>query len=279
MNWRRPLAFALAALACSQLAGCFSFRREAARPGRTTLGSPLIVLPVQRLGTFLILESKWDRGGPWHFLIDTGANTVTFGTALYGQFGFTKKGSGELILEGLDSFASGNVTLAAGTLTMAKQNTMAGVLNGLSFGSPSSLTFTGDATLKYATGVTTDMSPSLVAAAGKTGTIDTNGNDVTFTHSVAGTGTLTKVGAGILSLDSANTLTGTVNVNAGTLALTAFGSLDTPATIAVGAAGTFDAVAPAGFTLASGQTLTGTGAVNVGAANALAIASSRTQGE
>ena len=76
MNWRRSLAFALAVLACSQLTGCFSFRREAARPGRTTLSSPLIVLPAQRLGTFLVLESKWDRGGPWHFLIDTGANTT-----------------------------------------------------------------------------------------------------------------------------------------------------------------------------------------------------------
>jgi autotransporter-associated beta strand protein len=300
--------------------------------------------------------------------IDTGANTVTFGTALFGQFEFTKKGSGELILEGLDSFASGNLTLADGTLTMAKQNSLAGVLNGLSFGSPSSLTFTGNATLKYATGVTTDMSPSLVAAAGKTatidtngenvtfasalngagsfaktgngtltlsatnaftggfnlaqgtleiagtntlaastglvftgnatlkfasgnsddvsngltvaagktGTINTNGNDVTFTHSLAGSGTLTKTGNGKLTLDSANALTGTAGVLGGTLALSAFGSLDTPATIAVGAAGTFDAVAPAGFTLASGQTLTGTGAVNVGAANALAIASGAT---
>ena len=300
--------------------------------------------------------------------IDTGANTVTFSTSLYGQFEFTKKGSGELILDGLDSFATGNLTLAAGTLTMAKQASLAGVVNGLTFGSPSSLTFTGDATLKYGSLVTTDMSPSLVAAAGKTatidtngndvtfataingagnfaktgggtltlsatnaftggfklaqgtleiagantltastgltftgdatlkfatgnsddvsngltvaatktGTIDTNGNDVTFTHSLAGAGTLTKVGTGTLSLDSANTLTGTVNVNAGTLALTAFGSLDTPATIAVGAAGTFNATAPAGFTLASGQTLTGTGAVNVGAANTLAIATGST---
>ena len=320
------------------------------------------------VGVTTDISTRLDTATIPSLTIDTGANTVTFGTALYGQFEFTKKGSGELILEGLDTFGSGNLTLAAGTLTMAKQASLAGVVNGLTFGSPSSLTFTGDATLKYATGVTTDMSPSLVAAVGKTamidtngndvtfaaalngagnfaktgngtltlaatnlftggfklaqgtleiagantlatstgltftgdatlkfatgnsddvsngltiaatktGTIDTNGNDVIFTHSLAGAGTLTKVGMGKLSLDSANTLTGTVNVNAGTLALTAFGSLDTPTTIAVGAAGTFDATAPAGFTLASGQTLTGTGAVNVGAANTLAIASGST---
>ena len=76
MNWRRSLAFALAGLACALLAGCFSFRREAPRPGRTTLGAPLVVLPAQRLGTYLVIEGKWDRGGPWRFLIDTGANTT-----------------------------------------------------------------------------------------------------------------------------------------------------------------------------------------------------------
>jgi autotransporter-associated beta strand protein len=313
------------------------------------------------------ISTRLDTAAIPSLTIDTGANTVTFATALYGQFEFTKKGSGELILEGLDTFASGNLTLAAGTLTMAKQASLNGVLNGL-LGSPSSLTFTGDATLKYGSLVTTDMSPSLVAAAGKTATIDTNGNDVTFaaalngagnfaktgdgkltlsatnaftggfklaqgtleiagintlatstgltftgdatlkfatgnsddvsngltiaatktgtidtngndvifTHALAGAGTLTKVGTGMLSLDSANTLTGTVNVNAGTLALTAFGSLDTPTTIAIGAAGTFDAAAPAGFTLASGQTLTGTGAVNVGSTNVLKIATGST---
>jgi len=76
MNWRRPLALGLAALACALLAGCFSFRREAPSPGKTTLRSPLIVLPAQRLGSYLVISGKWDRGGPWHFLIDTGANTT-----------------------------------------------------------------------------------------------------------------------------------------------------------------------------------------------------------
>ncbi len=51
-------------------------KREAPRPGRTTLDSPLIVLPAQTLGNYLIVEAKWDRHGPYHFLIDTGS-TVT----------------------------------------------------------------------------------------------------------------------------------------------------------------------------------------------------------
>ncbi len=51
-------------------------KREAPRPGRTTLDSPLVVLPAQTLGNYLIVEAKWDRHGPYHFLIDTGS-TVT----------------------------------------------------------------------------------------------------------------------------------------------------------------------------------------------------------
>ena len=54
--------------------------------------------------------------------------TVTFGTALYGQFEFTKKGSGELILEGLDSFASGNVTILTTTATAYTNVTLNQVL-------------------------------------------------------------------------------------------------------------------------------------------------------
>jgi len=56
--------------------GCISFHREAPRPGRTTLGSPLIVLPAQTIGGYLIVEAKWDRSGPYHFLIDTGSSVT-----------------------------------------------------------------------------------------------------------------------------------------------------------------------------------------------------------
>ena len=300
--------------------------------------------------------------------VDTGTNNVTWGAALFGQFEFTKKGSGELILEGLDPFGAGNVKIAAGTLTMAKSSSLTGVMNGAVFGVPSSLTFTGDATLKYATGVTTDVSLSLVSAAGKTGTIDigannvtfasalngagnfekigtgtltlaatnaftggfkltqgtleiagvdtldastglaftgnttlkfatgntddvsngltvaatktgtidTNGNDVTFANAIGGTGSLIKAGAGTLTLDAATTLTGALNVNAGTLALTAFGGLSTPSSITVGTGAALDTTAATGFTLASGQVLMGAGTVNVGSTKTLTIATGST---
>ncbi|MEO7414081.1 MAG: aspartyl protease family protein [Opitutaceae bacterium] len=51
-------------------------KREPPRPGRTKLDSPLVLLPAQTVGNYLIVEAKWDRSGPYHFVIDTGS-TVT----------------------------------------------------------------------------------------------------------------------------------------------------------------------------------------------------------
>jgi hypothetical protein len=59
--------------------GCayLPFRRGALPPGRTTVSSPLVILPAKTIGNFIIVEAKWDRQGPYHFVIDTGsANTL-----------------------------------------------------------------------------------------------------------------------------------------------------------------------------------------------------------
>lgn len=81
--WRTRFARAvLLSLLGFFLSGCTLvpfFKREAPRPGRTTLDSPLIILPAQSLGNYLIIETKWDRHGPYRFLIDTGS-TVTLVT-------------------------------------------------------------------------------------------------------------------------------------------------------------------------------------------------------
>lgn len=59
--------------------GCayLPFRRQPPPPGRTKLTTPLVVLPARTIGNFIIVEAKWDRHGPYHFVIDTGsANTL-----------------------------------------------------------------------------------------------------------------------------------------------------------------------------------------------------------
>ncbi|WP_414663893.1 aspartyl protease family protein [Horticoccus sp. 23ND18S-11] len=56
--------------------------RRPSLPGRTTLSSPLVILPAQTIGNYLLIEAKWDRYGPYHFLIDTGSSVTLVTPAL-----------------------------------------------------------------------------------------------------------------------------------------------------------------------------------------------------
>jgi hypothetical protein len=64
------------------LGGCAVAARKPPRPGRTTLGSPLIILPAQSIGNYLLVQAKWDRFGPYHFLVDTGSSATLVTPAL-----------------------------------------------------------------------------------------------------------------------------------------------------------------------------------------------------
>lgn len=81
---RRLVFFWLCAAGLALLvAGCTSAAsRRAPQPGRTTLGSPLVILPAQTIGNHLVIEVKWDRTGPYRFLIDTGSSTTLVTAAL-----------------------------------------------------------------------------------------------------------------------------------------------------------------------------------------------------
>lgn len=69
------------------LTGCslLPFRRTPAPPGRTTFSSPFVMLPAQRIGSFLIIETKGNRNGPYRFLIDTGSSVTLAAPALVGR--------------------------------------------------------------------------------------------------------------------------------------------------------------------------------------------------
>jgi hypothetical protein len=78
----RPLAWLLLA-AWLLGAGCvLPSSRRPALPGRTTLDSPLVILPTRAIGNFLLIEVKWDRFGPYHFLVDTGSSMTLVTPAL-----------------------------------------------------------------------------------------------------------------------------------------------------------------------------------------------------
>jgi autotransporter-associated beta strand protein len=75
-------------------------------------------------------------------------------------------------------------------------------------------------------------------------------------------GGFTKLGAGTLTLSSANTFTGPTLVNAGTLVLASSGSIAASANIGVAAGAVFDVSSVSGYSLNSGRTLWGNGTVN-----------------
>ena len=96
-NWhflRSPLS-ALRLLTCAlcllppSTAQAAWFRSEPPRPGRTTLGTPLVSLPAQLIGNFLVVTVKWDRHGPYNFVIDTGANVTLVSPAFAERYGTT----------------------------------------------------------------------------------------------------------------------------------------------------------------------------------------------
>ena len=71
---RQPLA--LAVLAGLFASGCLSFNRTAPTPGLTYVGSHPVTLPCLLVDHVLIVEAKWDKYGPYHFVLDTGSSVT-----------------------------------------------------------------------------------------------------------------------------------------------------------------------------------------------------------
>lgn len=46
------------------------------RPGRTYLPKKSLTIPAQIIGNQFIVETRWDKHGPWHFLVDTGSSVT-----------------------------------------------------------------------------------------------------------------------------------------------------------------------------------------------------------
>jgi hypothetical protein len=75
-NAGRVCLFCLAFFGVLLFSGCHLFHPEMPRPGRTTLGAQLLFVPATTLANYLVVETKWDKHGPYHFLIDTGASVT-----------------------------------------------------------------------------------------------------------------------------------------------------------------------------------------------------------
>ncbi|MBY0322349.1 MAG: autotransporter-associated beta strand repeat-containing protein [Reyranella sp.] len=141
--------------------------------------------------------------------VASGTRTFAGNDAIAGSGALGKSGAGILALTGSNTNFTGGVTVTGGLVNFASAGSLGSGAISLNGGG-----------LQWATGNTTDISMRLTPLGTGGGTIDTNGNEVTFATGLAGTGGLTKTGEGKLTLTSNNTHAGGTTVEAGTLALT-----------------------------------------------------------
>ena len=110
--------------------------------------------------------------------------------------------------------SNGNALLASGLIFVARTSgALACTLASGPTGAPGPV-FTGG-TMQFAgAGIASALPISLQGAGG---TFDTNGNNAVLSGMISGSGSLTKIGIGTLTLSGSNTYTGGTFVNAGTL--------------------------------------------------------------
>ncbi len=132
---------------------------------------------------------------------------------------------------------SATLTLNGGTFTTGK------ALNNSSTGTAT----TGASNLVFSNGGTLKLSASIadlvtITTSGRTfnvtlgtggGKIDTNGFNTTLARDITGTGSLTKLGAGTLTLSGTNSYTGATSVNAGTLSVSVPGQFSDTAALSL----------------------------------------------
>ena len=149
---------------------------------------------------------------PSNGLQSDGPNNFTLSGILSGAGVFAQSGTGTVTLSGANTF-TGAFNLTAGAISLGSANAL---------GSKGIVSF-GGGTLQYTSANVTDYSSRFSTAANQVYRIDTNGQNVTFATALKSAGgTLTKFGAGTLTLTAANTFGGATTINGGTLAL-AFG--------------------------------------------------------
>ncbi len=73
---RNVLPIALAALAAALVSGCLGAGRTAPQPGLTYVGVRPVTLSCSILDNVPIVEAKWDKFGPYHFVVDTGSSVT-----------------------------------------------------------------------------------------------------------------------------------------------------------------------------------------------------------
>ena len=195
--------------------------------------------------------------------VTVSASTLTAGGAIGdggNAFSLTKSGAGELAVTAAGTY-TGGTTINAGILSFA--NGALGTGN---------ITFGANSTLQWNGANTQDISGKIQAiASGVTAIFDTNGNNVTLASALGGSGGITKVGAGALTLSGANTFqggltltTGSVNINNATALGTGTFTISSGTTLNNTSGGLITLSNNNAQTWSGSFTFTGTNALNLG---------------
>jgi outer membrane autotransporter protein len=140
--------------------------------------------------------------------VDSNGHNIGVASPLSGDGSLTKLGAGELTLSGVNTY-SGGTAVNGGVLAVSADASLGHASGPLSF---------DGGTLRFGSDFAIAATRAIVLNAGG-GTFDTNGFDSTISQNITGSGSLTKAGAGALTLTGTNTYTGGTLVNGGTLVI------------------------------------------------------------
>ena len=241
-------------------------------------------LTLNNTSIYLGANQTWTAGAGRTLLLSGGSialgvNSLTLSGSGTCNMADSYTGSGNIIINGPtyvvqsgNSSRSGTTTLNSGTIAIyyngndSLLGTGALYLNGGTIGSASSAARSptnsvfigGNVTFGYSTGTLTFTGPADLAGANRTLTCNVA---TTFLGSVTNGG-ITKAGINALTLSGTNTYTGNTIVSAGTMALSANGSISNTPLISVAKGATFQVSGlNSKFNLGASQILTGGGTI------------------
>ena len=188
--------------------------------------------------------------------------TLTVAGPITGAFPITKQGNGKTVLSSGSNSYTGNTTLTAGTLQLGADNVIPDGIGNGNVSATGTLDLNGKSeTINGLSGA--GIIDNTLAATSPILTVGANDQTSTFggiIQDTSGTLNLVKTGTGSLVLGGANTLSGSVTVNGGTLAYSNTAPLDSASGITL-AGGTTLRPDVAGATVAPPITVGATGTI------------------